>query len=139
MNQLLATFESQDSNRHTTSILAPNFHAPEFFDYDGKGKIDGKEGPREWLRSFQGAVLIHEEKCGTPTSETMKKLEIRRHLKGSAGNWFETYEDRYTTYGAFVTAFSAFYGLQNLQVELRHSISRLKQGPKEDLRTYNNK
>jgi len=62
---------------------------------------------------------------------------LRNHLKGSAGNWFETYEDKFTTCDAFVDAFSAFYGLQNLQIQLRHDLRIIKQGPKEEVRAYN--
>lgn len=146
--QELAALRTELSNAHAQAQLsirgsytAPivKFSAPEFFGHGESGKIEGKEGPREWLRSFQGAVLLFEARNETQMSETVKKLEVRQHLKGSAGNWFETYESKYSTWDAFVIAFSAYYGLENLQIRLRLELFKLKQGPNEDIRMYNNR
>jgi hypothetical protein len=134
----IAHAQSNPGVRATYTAPIVKFSAPEFFGHGDSGKIEGKEGPREWLRSFQGAVLLFEARNETTMNEAVKKLELRQHLKGSAGNWFEAYESKYSTWDAFVSAFSAYYGLENLQIRLRLELFKLKQGPNEDIRMYNN-
>jgi len=131
--------QTQESQTHQLARASGSgkFIAPDFYGHGRDGKIDGKEGPREWLRSFDGAIQLYEAQGNGVMTETVKKLQLRQHLKGSAGTWFESYEDKYKDWKEFVVAFSAYYGLENLQIKLRLEITKLKQGKDEEIRQYN--